>query len=131
MNGARRYCELMTNSTSIKVRRSDKAIKPILAACYPNWNGRKITIKAASTYRMANYWADGSRDEVKAYSLVDGQVAETLQAASNPMNGAAHAELEIPAGVLLVEHSVFCGQDAGVTIYVHPSNLRGLLPASW
>jgi hypothetical protein len=113
---------------TIAVSRSDKSIRAILAACYPAWRGRKVRVKPATTYRMSAFWADGSRDEVKAYNLVDGTVADPRSAACNPMNAAAHVEIDIPVGVLLVEHSVFMGKDAGVTIHVHPSSLAPLLP---
>jgi hypothetical protein len=34
----------------------------------------------------------------------------------------------MPPNVIVVEHSIFCGKDVGITIYVRPANLAKLLP---
>ena len=114
----------------MKVSKSDKAIKPILTACYPDWKGRKVSLAVCGSYQMSDYWSEGSRNFVRAYSLVDGKVADALPLAKNPFRDQAHARVEIPAGVALVEHSIFCGKDAGVTIYVNADDLKRLLPGA-
>lgn len=78
---------------------------------------------------MSDYFSEGSRNFARAYDLATGRVAQPLAAAGTPWNAQAHARIEIPAGVAIVEHSIFCGKDAGVTIYVRPENLAPLLPA--
>lgn len=35
----------------------------------------------------------------------------------------------LPDGFACVEHSIFCGQDSGITIHIRPENSAGLLPA--
>lgn len=112
----------------IKVSRADKGIKAILIAAHPTWTGRKVHVQPATEYKMANYWDGGSRDYVMAYELATGRVYGPAIHTENPINGAAHATVRIPEGVLIVEHSVFCGKDAGVTIYAHPANMPRLLP---
>jgi hypothetical protein len=37
--------------------------------------------------------------------------------------------VNLPAGFVCVQHSIFCGKDTGVTIHVHPDNAPLLLPA--
>lgn len=113
---------------TIKVSKSDPAFRRIIVACYPTWKGRKVCVKAATTYRMANYWGGGSRDYAVAYDLKTGDVSAPSVVTTNPMRGQAHAVVEIPEGMLIVEHSIFCGKDAGVTIYVNPANMPRLLP---
>lgn len=114
-------------TTRTKLSKADKAIKPILAACYPDWKGRKLAVAAAETYQMADYWDGGSRSYVKAYDLASGKVVDPASMTHNPMNGSAHARVTIPDGVLLVEHSIFCGKDGGVTIYANLANMPRLL----
>lgn len=114
----------------MKVSKSDKAIKPILTACYPEWKGRKVSLAVCASYQMSDYWSEGSRNYVRAYSLVDGKVAEAIGLAQIPMNHLAHARVAIPAGVALVEHSIFCGKDAGVTIYVTTADLPRIMPGA-
>lgn len=112
---------MMTDA--IKVSRSDKAIKAILAATYPEWKGRRVRVVVATNYRLENYWDGGSRCYVKAYAIATGAAAEPVAATSTPWKSEAHAVIEVPQGVLLVEHQIFMGKDAGITIYVNPSNV--------
>jgi hypothetical protein len=113
--------------TALKVSRANKAFKPIIAACYPKWTGRKLRVETATEYRMENYWDGGSRCYVLAYDLKTGRSYGPAVHTTNPMHGAAHSIVNIPDGVLLVEHSIFCGKDAGVTIYANPANMPSLL----
>lgn len=117
----------MTNA--IKVSKADKSIKAIISATFPEWRGRKVRIQPATSYRVENFWDGGSRCYVKAYSLDTGKAADAAPETSNPMRNEAHTTVEIHVGVALVEHQIFCGQDAGITIYVNPASLAPLLPA--
>lgn len=114
---------------AIKVSKSDKAIKAVLVACFPEWKGRKVRVQVATRYQMQNYWDGGSRCYVMAYSLATGKAAAPSTATTSPFQAAAAATVEIPDGTLLVEHQIFCGKDAGITIYVNPANMAPLLPA--
>lgn len=118
----------MTNA--IKVSKSDKAIKAIIRATFPEWKGRKVRVEVATTYSMENFWDGGSRCYVQAYSLEHARAAAPVAAASNPFRAQAHATVEIPAGVVMVEHHIFQGKDAGITIYVRPENLQAALPGA-
>lgn len=113
----------------IKVSKSDKTLKAIVLACYPEWAGRKLFVCAATDYDMANYWDGGSRDYAMAFNLTTKIASEPAYATTNPMNRVAHKTVQIPEGVVIVEHSYFCGKDSGVTIYVNPANLARFLPA--
>jgi hypothetical protein len=114
----------MTNST----KTTSKLARKIALTCYPEYKGRKISVASAAIYRMADYWDGGSRDYAIAYELESGRTGAPTGAVHNPMNGAAHAEIEIPAGVAIVERSIFCGREVGITIYVNPAaDKAGLL----
>jgi hypothetical protein len=110
----------------IKVSKSDKSIKAVVSACYPEWTGRKISVQPATSYQLMDYWSEGSRNFVRAYDLASGKVADNQ--AGNPFTDKAHARVEIPDGILFVQHSIFCGKDSGITIYVNPANLTKFLP---
>lgn len=114
----------------IKVSKSDKSIKAVISATYPEWKGRKVFVKAATSYQLSNYWSEGSRDFVQAYNLTTGVAAHPSGTSCTPFNQDAHLRIDIPEGVLLVEHSIFCGKDGGVTIYVNPENLVKFLPVA-
>jgi hypothetical protein len=107
-------------TSAIKVSKGSRGIKEILTACYPEWKGRKVSVRVATSYTMSDYWDGGSRCYIKAYSLTENKAVDPSLLAQNPYNTAAHSEVSIPCDVLLVEHHIFCGKDAGVTIYAHP-----------
>jgi hypothetical protein len=113
--------------SSFKVSKSDKQIKAILQATYPEWKGRKVRITTATEYQMSDYWSEGSRNYVQALAIATGAAAANA-VAGNPFKAGAHARIEIPSGVALVEHSIFCGKDGGITIYVRPEDLAPHLP---
>lgn len=99
--------------------KGSKLARRIALTCYPEYKGRKIRFQVNSTYRMADYWDGGSRDYAVAYHLETGRTGAPATMINNPMNAAAHAEIAIPPGFAIVEHSIFCGRDAGITIYVN------------
>ncbi len=96
--------------------------RKIALSCYPEYKGRKIKAVARATYYMDNAWGGGSRCFAKAINLATGAIGEAAQVVG--------AEVEIPAGVAIVEHAYFCGQDCGITIYINPAaDKAGLLTA--
>jgi hypothetical protein len=113
---------------SIKVSRADKSIKQIIAATYPEYKGRKVKVRSATRYQMQDYWTEGSRNFAKVYHLETGLTGSPSAKAGIPWETAAHAEIEVPLGVLIVEHVIFCGKDMGITIHAHPDNLAKFLP---
>lgn len=110
--------------TAIKVAR--KAVAAVVAATFPTYKGRKITV--VPTDRVTFYdtvWGGGTRNSYAAVNL------DTLQAGrlavGSPMGAAFHAiegnSFDMLPGVVVVEHAIFCGKDSGLRIFVHPSNV--------
>lgn len=120
---------------AIPVSKRIPAIKKIIEMTYPDWRGRKIKVKLATKYHPANYWDGGSRDYAKAIDLLTGEVVEMTAAATNPYNQVAHREVQIPPHMIVVEHSIFLGKDAGIRIFINPESklleeVRLALPAA-
>lgn len=105
-----------------------KQASTIIDATFPEYNGRKVRIEFTHfvTFSDTN-WGGGSRN---SYSAVrsNGVVANLKVPAPwiNPVEGMV---IELPADVLVVEHSIFCGKDCGITIYANPVHLPKWLPA--
>lgn len=113
-------------STSHKLTKKD--VKELVAKTYPDYTGRKFRLEIQSSYLMENYWDGGSRHYVVAVTL-DGDVQEAQR--FNPMNDQrAHAEFKLPDDIMLVEHTIFCGRDCGLSFIVSPNSkfLPKMLP---
>ena len=99
-----------------------KQAKVIVKATFPQYTGRKFKIEFTDkiTFYDTN-WGGGSRNYYAAVSS-DGKTIHLHVPAPwvNPVEGAT---LPMPEDALIVEHSIFCGQDMGIRIYAHPCHL--------
>lgn len=103
------------------------SLRKIVKAAFPTYNGRKIRIKAATQYHLDAVRDGGSWSDAVAYNLATGKTSPASSAASNPFRPESRATVEIPEGVVIVEHAHFCGQDAGITVYARPENITPAL----
>lgn len=114
----------------IPVSKTDPTVARILLATYPDYRGRKIRI-VPQTYplNVRSYWEGGSRTYFMFLDLATFKTAPmpAQSAFDKPVQGADAVTL--PVGIACVTHSIFCGKDTGITIYVHPENLAKMLPA--
>ena len=112
-------------TVTIKVKKSQ--VKPILAATFPGYKGRTITVEFKPTVTFWNTnWSGGSKNSYVAVSS-DGRSAK-LNVPAPWVNIAEGQTVELPQYALIVEHSHFCGKDVGITIYAHPAHLPKWLP---
>lgn len=116
-----------------KVSRQDAVVKEIIRRTFPGYRGRKVRVQVSDRpMRLNAYWDGGSRSSYVAVEMDTLRTAAPDQAVQNPFRAAAHAEYQIPVGILLVEHQIFCGKDVGITIHVRTENVpnvRFLHPA--
>jgi hypothetical protein len=77
----------------------------------------------------AGLWSGGSRELFHAIDFATGEHASIPGQTAAPWDG-ARRELTVPIkpGFAIVEHSMFCGKDMGLTFYLHPDNATRLLP---
>jgi hypothetical protein len=116
---------------SIKVSVTDPLVKRIVMATFPSYRGRKISI-VPQRYPLncKSYWDGGSRDYFAFLRL------DTFAVAPMPAQSAFDRDIRgaesvtLPAGVICVEHSIFCGRDVGIRIHCNPENLVSMLPAT-
>lgn len=107
---------------------SKKQIEPIITATFPTYSGRKFRIEFTDkvTFFDTN-WGDGSRNQYVAVRS-DGKTAK-LNAPAPWINPVEGKTIEVPQDAMIVEHSIFCGQDRGITIYAHPCHMQKWLTA--
>lgn len=114
----------------MKVKKSDVA--EIVKGTFPEYKGRKFLVRASEqvTFSDLNF-SGGTRNQYRACAI-DGASVESKFNMNSPAPWANPFEgkrIELPAGFLIVEHSVFCGQDCGLTIYANPADMPKLLAA--
>ena len=111
------------------IDRPDETLKRICSVAFPEWRGKKIKLDTDIPSQLNSYWDGGSKD---TYVFVELATMKTAHLSSN------HPFFEkdkprdlnmLPIGMILVKHSIFCGKDAGITIYANAGDLVPLLPA--
>lgn len=112
----------------------DASIAPIARTAFPNYNGKTCKVDNFRPMRVNSYWDGGSKDEFALIDLATKQqwrIPTSHPHFDRQPNGSAVGILEcneLPPNCALVRHSIFCGKDAGLTIFVRPDNLAPLLP---
>lgn len=114
------------------VQVSKKDVLPIVRASFPEWNGRKIRVKASESVRLHDLnWSGGTRSQYRACTI-NGASIEAKRDLNAPApwdNQYEGAKCDIPQGIAIVEHSFFCGKDSGLRIHVNPLDMPKFLPA--
>ena len=93
-------------------------VKKLSKVIYPEYNGRKFSAEVKSKYYVSNYWDGGSRNYMVAIDLKTGRIMKPSTESTVPFNSIANTCIDIPAGVGILERSIFCGKDIGVRLYV-------------
>lgn len=111
-----------------KLSTANPLVKRVLAATFPEYRGRKVKARAwLRPQVLSNYWDGGTRSFYKAVRIEDGAIADF--GTDNPFVRSTHEPVDLPAGVLLVEHVIFCGKDLGIVIWARTDALdAGITP---
>jgi|SRR3990167_758128 len=107
---------------------SKAQVRGILKATFPDYKGRKFSIEFR--YQLTFYdtnWSGGTRNEY-AFIRADGRQA-MLNAPPPWINHYEGQTVGIPQDIIIVQHSMFCGQDCGITLYANPCNMPNWLNA--
>jgi len=108
----------------VKIKVSKSTVKPLVKATFPEYRGRTFQVEFTPTVTFHDTnWGGGTRNYYKAVRLEDGKVGAFPNFApwNNPIEG---KRVELPEGVVVVEHAIFCGQDLGLRFYANPSMSR-------
>lgn len=106
-------------------------VKALGKKAYPNYRGRKWELSFATSYTMENYWDGGSKTYAMAINLTTGEISKPHAATTNPFNQAAHSSFDIPQGFGIIENTIFCGKDMGISLVIRPDETKvlGYVPA--
>lgn len=97
-----------------------------------SYTGNKFKIEVCETMTIpmdAGLWSGGSRNSYHGVDMVTGQTWPVAFEHTSPWNSERkNIEVKLAPGKAVVEHSMFCGKDMGLRIYLHPDNATKLLP---
>ena len=102
---------------------NDPEIKRVCKLAFPEYRGRKFRYDTRIPTDLSSYWDGGSRNSFAFVELKTGKVAPVQS--NHPFFEAGRpSELKsLPAGFVVVEHSIFCGKDMGMTVYVNAGDI--------
>ena len=102
----------------------------LMRSAYPGYSGRKFQVRTVEgTVNLQSSWQGGSRNFYILIDLDTSQTSPVMPAQSQfdvPVKGLDKVTLPPNAGV--VEHSIFCGEDMGLTLVIGPNNATQFLP---
>lgn len=119
----------MTTNQAVKLSKTDKAVKALLTAAFPDYRGRKLTALATETMTVYNLnWCEGSRN---TYVAIDLATIDCLAVAVKApwKEDREGATFEMKRGIVIAERMVFCGRECGVRFYLHPEDAPRVLAA--
>jgi hypothetical protein len=110
------------------VERQDPIMKEVIANCFPSYHGKRIRLSTSVPSRISQYWDGGSKRTYVFYQL--GTKKAYAVEDNHPFfeKDKPRDLNSLPSGVVLVEHSIFCGKDMGITIYANHDDLAPMLP---
>lgn len=129
----------MNNETVIKMKRSDKTVKALLAITFPNYQGRKIKVVATESIYLESTMDGGSGSKYVVVNLANMETYRVPQVSplTAHMKGSQSLEWNLAWGKVAtkpnfayVAHSYFCGVESGITIYIHPTTLNNTFLAA-
>lgn len=109
----------------------DSEVRRIASLAFPNYSGHKFKLSASPPSRLDSCWGGGSRDFYVLIDLASGNSIPIPENGTPFSNGGQIFTLSaLPQNIALVQHTIFCGKDLGITVYVNADNLNKYLPAS-
>ena len=110
------------------VSRPDETMQKV--ARLIGYSGKTFKLSTNIPKRLDSYWDGGSKDYYYFYSPKNQTMLEVHS--NHPMFEPGQPAIlkTLPNDLILIEHSIFCGKDMGLTFYVNPENLGNYLPQS-
>jgi hypothetical protein len=105
-------------------------VPAVFRQAFPGYRARKFVVEVRDSVTLdANYWSGGTRYEYRGVDLVTGTVLPPeCDEYGNPFPHPEVPTVTLEPHRAIVCHKVFCGQDMGLCIYVHPADVAKLLP---
>lgn len=106
-----------------------KDVPQYLRGSYTGRQFKAIITDSITVPQDAGVWGGGSRDTYRFVELSTGRsIASPCQKTAPWDSTRQEFNAPLPPGIAMVEHTMFCGKDLGLTFYVHPDSAAKLLP---
>jgi hypothetical protein len=116
----------MRNAIHLEVN----AVPALLRGNYTGKMFKACVVTEVTVPAEAGLWSGGSRDTYRLVEMATGREIPASDNMSAPWNrGRVDRKIVLEPGYVVIEHTIFCGKDLGLTFYVHPDNAAKLLPA--
>lgn len=109
---------------------SKKQIAPLLAATFPEYQGRKFFVQAAERVTLWDLnWCEGSRTQYRTATTGGDTInnKDTFNHVAPWANIAEGKDMPVPQGAIVASNRISQGRECGVTFYIHPSDMPKLL----
>jgi hypothetical protein len=109
----------------------DAAMVPAqLRGGYTGKKFKAVIVTQVTIPSDSGLWSGGTRNTFRFVQLSTGDAIAASDNMSAPWDTSRKDQnIALAPGFAVVEHSMFCGKDMGLTFYVHPDNAAKLLPA--
>ena len=120
-------------STKVTKASHGDAVRLMMLA-FPSYRGRKFYIDVSESVYIRDFWDGGSRDYARFLHIPSGQIVGSdaipmsMRQKAGNWFGLPIAEGTLRPDVALVEHSISCGKDCGLTLTLHPGDAATMLP---
>ncbi len=105
-----------------------KLVPAVLRQGYQGTKFKAVVCESVTIPMDAGLWSGGSRDHFSVVSLEHGTRVIPGQELAPWARERGERTIELNPSIVVVEHSIFCGKDMGLTFYVHPQAATKLLP---
>lgn len=106
----------------------DDILTSIAKAAFPDYNGKSFRINIIEAVNVKSYWDGGSRSLFTFVSLTTGEKVEVPSQSAFDKQIQGAESVNLPEGVICVEHKIFCGKDLGLVFHIPPINAAKFLP---
>lgn len=115
---------------TIHLTGKEPLVRTIVNKAFPSYTGNKFKLRITDSVNASSSWQGGSRDYF-VFVQLDGMKVSNEMPAQSQFDKAVPGlkNVGLRDGVVCVKHSIFCGKDMGITIYISESNAVPLLPA--
>jgi hypothetical protein len=104
-------------------------VPTVLRGSYAGYKYKVLVCESVTIPATAGLWDQGSRESYQGVLLDTGKRFPLMMENEAPWSSRREIEVKLNTNNAIVQHSIHCGKDYGLTFYIQPSNAVALIPA--